>query len=41
VSIRRLGGKEQETVSLDAAIADLVAEAMAPDLRPTNVGNRE
>jgi threonyl-tRNA synthetase len=34
VSIRRLGGKEQETASLDAAITDLVAEAMAPDLRP-------
>jgi threonyl-tRNA synthetase len=41
VSIRRLGGKEQETASLDAAIADLVAEAMAPDLRPSKWGNRE
>ena len=35
VSIRRLGGKEQETASLDAAITDLVAEATAPDLRPS------
>ena len=33
VSIRRLGGKEQETASLDAAIADLVATAMPPDQR--------
>jgi threonyl-tRNA synthetase len=36
VSIRRLGGKEQETASLDVAIADLVAEAMPPDLRPSS-----
>ncbi len=34
VSIRRLGGKEQETASLDQAVRDLSAEAMPPDLRP-------
>jgi threonyl-tRNA synthetase len=30
--LRRLPGREQETMSLDAAIARLVAEAMPPDL---------
>jgi threonyl-tRNA synthetase len=34
VSIRRLGGKEQETASLDQAVRDLSAEATPPDLRP-------
>jgi threonyl-tRNA synthetase len=33
VSIRRLGGTEQATATLDQAIADLVAEATPPDLR--------
>ena len=35
VSLRRLGGKEQETLSLDAALQALAAEALPPDLRPT------
>ncbi|MEM9206699.1 MAG: threonine--tRNA ligase [Pseudomonadota bacterium] len=33
VSIRRLGSKDQKTMSLDDAIAALVDEAAAPDLR--------
>ncbi|MEM6615632.1 MAG: threonine--tRNA ligase [Pseudomonadota bacterium] len=33
VSIRRLGSKDQKTMSLDDAIAALVNEAAAPDLR--------
>ena len=35
VSIRRLGVKEQETRTLEDAIAELAAEATAPDLRRT------
>ncbi len=33
VSIRRLGSEEQRVVALDAAIAELAAEAVPPDLR--------
>ena len=33
VSIRRLGSKHQTSMSLDEAIASLVDEAVAPDLR--------
>ena len=33
VSIRRLGSRDQTTAALDAAIADLVDEALAPDKR--------
>ncbi len=35
VSLRRLGSEKQEIMSLDAAIAALVAEATPPDLRGT------
>ena len=34
VSIRRLGAKDQVSASLDKAIAELVAEATPPDLKP-------
>ena len=34
VSIRRLGGREQETALLEQAVIGLLAEAMPPDLRP-------
>jgi threonyl-tRNA synthetase len=33
VNVRRLGTREQRSLSLDAAIADLRAEALAPDLK--------
>lgn len=33
VSLRRLGSKDQETVSLEDAVASLAAEAVAPDLK--------
>jgi threonyl-tRNA synthetase len=33
VSIRRLGSQEQKVVGLDAALAELTAEAVAPDVR--------
>ena len=33
VSIRRLGSQEQKVVGLDAALADLAEEAVAPDVR--------
>jgi threonyl-tRNA synthetase len=32
VALRRLGGEAQEVLSVDAAVARLAAEAMAPDL---------
>jgi threonyl-tRNA synthetase len=34
VSLRRLGGREQQTLALDDAVALSVEEACAPDLRP-------
>jgi threonyl-tRNA synthetase len=33
VNVRRLGTREQHSLSLDEAIADLCAEALAPDLK--------
>ena len=33
VSLRRLGEKESRVVALDAAVAELAAEATPPDLR--------
>jgi threonyl-tRNA synthetase len=33
VALRRLGGQDQEVLSLDEAIARLAAEATPPDLR--------
>ncbi len=36
VALRRLGGKAQEIVSLDEAIARLRVEAAPPDLRPSD-----
>jgi threonyl-tRNA synthetase len=33
VSLRRLGSKDQTSVSLDQAVRDLVTEATPPDLR--------
>jgi threonyl-tRNA synthetase len=33
VSLRRLGGNQQQTASLEDAVGELVAEAMPPDLR--------
>ena len=33
VSLRRLGEKESRVAPLDAAVAELAAEAMPPDLR--------
>jgi len=35
VSVRRLGAQGQQTMSLDAALAALAADATPPDLRPT------
>ncbi|WDI32576.1 threonine--tRNA ligase [Hyphococcus flavus] len=35
VSLRRLGSKDQETLSLSAAVASLSDEALAPDLKRT------
>ncbi len=37
VSIRRLGSSEQRTMSLDAALAALVDEAVPPDLAPARL----
>jgi threonyl-tRNA synthetase len=34
VSLRRLGGNQQQTAKLDNAVRDLLAEATPPDLRP-------
>jgi hypothetical protein len=34
VALRRLGGAAQEVLTLDEAVALLVREATAPDLRP-------
>jgi len=34
VSIRRLGGKDQQVMQLDSAVAEVVSEATPPDLRP-------
>jgi threonyl-tRNA synthetase len=34
VSIRRLGGKDQQVTQLDSAVAEVVSEATPPDLRP-------
>jgi threonyl-tRNA synthetase len=33
VNVRRLGSRDQEAMSLDAAMALLVEEAVAPDLK--------
>jgi threonyl-tRNA synthetase len=37
VVLRRLPGREQQTVTLAEAVAALAAEARAPDLRPVDV----
>ena len=36
VTIRRLGSKQQKTIALAEAIANLKAESLAPDLRPND-----
>jgi len=36
VSVRRLGMQEQKVVGLDAALAELAAEAVPPDVRRDN-----
>ncbi len=41
VAMRRLGGDAQEALSLDAAVARLVAEATPPDLRTTTLSTDE
>jgi threonyl-tRNA synthetase len=38
VSIRRLGSQEQKVMGLDAAIAELAEEAVAPDVRRGRAG---
>lgn len=40
VNVRRLGSKDQETVSLDQAIAALVEEAVPPDLQQKNATDK-
>jgi threonyl-tRNA synthetase len=37
VSVRRLGSQKQQVMALDAAIATLLAEAVPPDLRGTDI----
>ncbi|MET0257830.1 MAG: threonine--tRNA ligase, partial [Methylobacterium sp.] len=40
VNVRRLGSRDQEAMSLDAAMALLVEEAVAPDLKRSRKGRR-
>jgi threonyl-tRNA synthetase len=37
VSVRRLGSQKQEVMSLDDAIAMIAAEAVAPDMKPSDM----
>jgi threonyl-tRNA synthetase len=41
VSIRRLGSNEQKTMSLEAALAALLDEAVPPDLAPARLAAAE